>query len=259
MSRPRHASPSSPVPVAGSGRAVAVRLAAEGHRVALTARSKDQLAETADALRGRRPSCCPADMLDPTAPVDRSSPRSRRAWGPVDSAGGQRRRRRVRPDRPDHRREWQRQLDLNLTAPFRCVRRVRARDGRATVGAHRRSSRRSRRSAGEPYIAAYTATKHGVLGPGPVGGGRAGPHRGHRQRGLPGLRRHPDDRRARSRPSRRAPVAARQEARAILEAKQPIGRLITVDEVRRGRAGSAWRTAVVTGQGINVDGGTVQS
>jgi NAD(P)-dependent dehydrogenase (short-subunit alcohol dehydrogenase family) len=48
------------------------------------------------------------------------------------------------------------------------------------------------------------------------------------------------------------------QARQILDAKQPIGRLITPDEV----AGAVWfciGNGALTGQGINVDGGAVQS
>jgi NAD(P)-dependent dehydrogenase (short-subunit alcohol dehydrogenase family) len=48
------------------------------------------------------------------------------------------------------------------------------------------------------------------------------------------------------------------EARAILAAKQPIGRLITVDEVADA-VEFCVGNAAVTGQGIDVDGGAVQS
>ena len=59
--------------------------------------------------------------------------------------------------------EWQRLLDINLTAPFRCVRRAvpsmrAAGYGRIVVIAS------SAARLGEPYIAAYAASKHGVLG-----------------------------------------------------------------------------------------------
>jgi NAD(P)-dependent dehydrogenase (short-subunit alcohol dehydrogenase family) len=48
------------------------------------------------------------------------------------------------------------------------------------------------------------------------------------------------------------------QARSALAARQPIGRLITPEEV----AGAVWfcvASEAVTGQAINVDGGTVQS
>jgi NAD(P)-dependent dehydrogenase (short-subunit alcohol dehydrogenase family) len=59
--------------------------------------------------------------------------------------------------------DWQTMIDINLTAPFRCVRRALpsmiARDwGRIVV----MGSVASRQAA--PYIAGYAATKHGVLG-----------------------------------------------------------------------------------------------
>ena len=49
-----------------------------------------------------------------------------------------------------------------------------------------------------------------------------------------------------------------EQARAALEAKQPSGRLVTVDEV----AEAVWTCVTngsINGQGINVDGGGVQS
>jgi NAD(P)-dependent dehydrogenase (short-subunit alcohol dehydrogenase family) len=49
-----------------------------------------------------------------------------------------------------------------------------------------------------------------------------------------------------------------EEARAVLEAKQPIGRLVTVDEVANA-VELCMASAAMTGQGINVDGGAVQS
>ena len=58
---------------------------------------------------------------------------------------------------------WSRQLELNLTAPFRCVRRVvphmvESGWGRIVVVASLAAKR------GEPYLGAYVASKHGVLG-----------------------------------------------------------------------------------------------
>ena len=60
--------------------------------------------------------------------------------------------------------DWQRMLDLNLTAPFRCIRRAVPAMREAGFGRGSWSSRRSAARIGEPYIAAYTASKHGVLG-----------------------------------------------------------------------------------------------
>src|SRR5439155_4617725 len=59
--------------------------------------------------------------------------------------------------------DWARMLELNLTVPFRCVRRavpamVSAGWGRIVVVASIAAK------TGAPYIAAYAASKHGVLG-----------------------------------------------------------------------------------------------
>jgi NAD(P)-dependent dehydrogenase (short-subunit alcohol dehydrogenase family) len=60
-----------------------------------------------------------------------------------------------------------------------------------------------------------------------------------------------------------AAIAARSgrshdEARAVLARRQPIGRLVAPDEVAEAVAFCLVNGAV-TGQGINVDGGAVQS
>src|SRR5215218_2797206 len=145
----------------GIGRGVAVRLSAEGYRVALTARSEDELHVTAEACQGET-LVLPADMLDPSAP-DAVVEAVEQSWAApsvlVANAGeglsspiGR---------YPDDM--WERQLALNLTAPFRCIRRtapgmVDAGWGRLVVVASMAAKR------GEPYIAGYTAAKHGVLG-----------------------------------------------------------------------------------------------
>ena len=238
----------------GIGQAVAVRLSAAGYRVALTARSADQLAETARQCAGET-LVIPADMLDPTAP-DEVASRVEEAWGPLsvlvaNAGAGQ-----SSPIAGTSDQMWQRQIDLNLTAPFRCVRRVvptmvEQEWGRIVVLASVASKR------GDPYIAAYTAAKHGVLGlVRSVAAELA-------QTGVtvnavcPGYV---------DTPMTDGSVAtivertgrSREEARAALERKQPIGRLLSVGEVADavmfcvGNGG-------VTGQGVNVDGGAVQS
>lgn len=238
----------------GIGQAVAARLAADGYRVALTARSEDQLAETA-RLCGGETLVLPADMLDPAAP-DAVVAQIEAAWGPVDVLVANAGAGESAPIARMSDEMWQRQIDLNLTAPFRCVRRVvpgmvERKWGRVVVLASIAAKH------GDPYIAAYTAAKHGALG----------------------LVRSVATELARTGVTVNAVCPAyvdtpmtdgtvemivattgrtAEEARQTLERKQPIGRLITVDEVA-----DAVRFCVanagVTGQGINVDGGAVQS
>ena len=238
----------------GIGSAVAVRLAAAGHRVALTARSADQLTETAAACDAET-LVLPADLTLDDA-VDSVFSQVEEAWGPVEilvaNAG-------AASSAPLHKTtdaEWQRMLEINLTAPFRCLRRAvpsmkQQGYGRIVVIGSVASKR------GEPYIAAYVAAKHGVLG----------------------LVRSAAAELARSGVTVNAVCPAyvdtpmtdasvdgiasktgrsAEEARAFLERQQPIGRLITVDEVTDAVVFCV-QNAGVTGQGINVDGGAVQS
>ena len=238
----------------GIGSAVARRLSERGHRVALCARNGDQLTAVADALPGES-LVLPVDLLAEGA-VDRLFASVEDAWGPVEilvaNAG-------AGSSAPIPRitdADWQRMLDINLTTPFRCIRRAlpamtAAGWGRIVVLASVASR------WGEPYIAAYTAAKHGVLG----------------------LVRASAAETARTGVTVNAicpayvdtpmtdgsveTIVARtgrthDEARAILAAKQPIGRLITVDEVA-GAVEFCIANPAVTGQGINVDGGAVQS
>ena len=237
----------------GIGRAVAHRLSREGLRVALVARHGDQLDETAAGCAGPA-LAVPADVTDPEQ-IEAAYAAVELAWGPVEvlvaAAGAGHSARLDRTTDAD----WQRMLELNLTAPFRCIRRavpaMRAAGwGRVIVIAS------SAARVGEPYIAAYTASKHGVLG----------------------LVRSAATELARTGVTVNAVCPAyvdtpmtdrtveniasttgrtREDARQTLERKQPIGRLIRPDEV----ADAVWfcvGNAAVTGQAINVDGGAVQ-
>ena len=145
----------------GIGRAAAIRLSQAGLRVVLASRGADALAATAKACPGPT-LAVPADVTDPAA-VDRLFDRAEHDWGAVEvliaSAGAGFSARIERTSDAD----WKRMLEVNLTAPFRCLRRavpaMRERGyGRIVVIASTASR------IGEPYLAAYTASKHGVLG-----------------------------------------------------------------------------------------------
>jgi NAD(P)-dependent dehydrogenase (short-subunit alcohol dehydrogenase family) len=239
----------------GIGRAVAVKLAGAGHRVALTARHEGELKETAALCNRAAPSnnldtvslVVPADLTAPSA-VDEVFSVVESEFGMVEilvaNAG-------AGTSAPLHRvsdADWQRMLDLNLTAPFRCIRR--AVPMMATTGYGRivvLASVASKR--GEPYTAAYTAAKHGVLGLVRTGITVNAVCPAY-------VDTHMTDELVRTIVAKTGRSA--EQARRLLANKQPIGRLITVDEV----ADAVWfciENPGVTGQAINVDGGAIQS
>ena len=145
----------------GIGAACAFALSKAGHRVALVSRDEAALSSVAESLPGES-LVVPADMLDPAA-IDAAFARVEEEWGPVEilvvNAGASMSAPLVRTTDED----WQRMLDLNLTAPFRCLRRALpamtdAGFGRVVVVASVAGK------VGSARIAAYTASKHGVLG-----------------------------------------------------------------------------------------------
>ena len=142
--------------------------------------------------------------------------------------------------------DWQRMLDLNLTAPFRCLRRalpsmLDTGRGRVVVIASVASK------VGEPYISAYTASKHGVLGLVRSAAAEVARSGVTVNAICPGYV---------DTPMTDATVAgivartgrSEDEARQILADKQPNGRLVSP---RRSRQpfGCAWTTPRSTGQG----------
>jgi len=238
----------------GIGRAAAIRLSQAGLRVVLVARGADALAATAEACP--RPTLAiPADVTDPSA-VDRLFGQAEHDWGPVEiliaSAGAGYSARIEQTSDAD----WHRMLDLNLTAPFRCLRRavpgMRARGyGRVVVIASTASR------VGEPYLAAYAASKHGVLGLVRAASAELASTGVTVNAVCPGFVNTPMT------ATTIGNIVAKTgrttgQARSALEARQPIGRLIRPEEV----ADAVWfcvASEAITGQAINVDGGTVQS
>lgn len=237
----------------GIGRSVAHRLSEQGLRVALTSRSADELERTAEECAGPT-LVVPADITDPAA-VESVFAEVEAAWGPVEvlvaNAGSAVS---ARVDRTTDE-DWQRMLDVNLTAPFRCLRRAipsmrTASYGRIVVVASVAAR------VGEPYIAAYTASKHGVLGLVRAAAAELARTGVTVNAVCPG---YVDTEMTDQTVSGIVAVSGRSEAEAreILANKQPIGRLISPDEV----ADAVWycvANGAVSGQGLVVDGGAFQ-
>ncbi|GAA3163023.1 SDR family NAD(P)-dependent oxidoreductase [Blastococcus jejuensis] len=239
----------------GIGAAVAQRLAAEGHAVALTARSADEL----DALAARLPGpslVVPADLTDPAA-ADAVVSRVEQEWGgPVEvlvlNAGAATSAPLARTTDED----WAQMLDLNLTAPFRLMRRVLP--GMVDQGWGRVVAIASiAAKQGDPYVSAYTASKHGLLGLVRSAAAEVARKGVTVNAVCPAYVDTPMTAGTVATISATTGRSA-EEARAALERRQPIGRLIDPEEVADAVL-LCVASAAITGQGINVDGGAVQS
>lgn len=148
----------------GIGRAVALDLAAAGAAVAVAARTRPELdAVSAEIERGGgRALAVTMDVADPES-VRAGFVRAREALGGLDilvSAAG------IAPTAPLARTSdavWRQVLETNLSGPFYCLREalpeMTARGWGRVVNLASIAGK-----TGYPYIAAYAATKHGVLG-----------------------------------------------------------------------------------------------
>jgi len=148
----------------GIGRAVALRLAEAGAAVAVSARTRAELEAVADLVRSQGPGAA-ALVADVSRPEDvrRLFGEARSALGPVDvlvnGAG-------VAPSAlvaKTSDEAWRSAIDTNLSGAFYCMRE--AIGPMAERGWGRIVSIASiAGKTGMPYIAAYAASKHGVLG-----------------------------------------------------------------------------------------------
>jgi 3-hydroxybutyrate dehydrogenase len=148
----------------GIGRAVALDLAAAGAAVAVAARTRPETDAVASEIEGGggRALALTMDVSDPES-VRAGFARARQALGGLDilvSAAG------IAPTAPLVRTSdavWRQVLETNLSGPFYCLREalpeMTARGWGRVVNLASIAGK-----TGYPYIAAYAATKHGLLG-----------------------------------------------------------------------------------------------
>jgi 2-deoxy-D-gluconate 3-dehydrogenase len=155
----------------GLGKAIALAYAGEGADVAVVARTPGEIAQVAAEIRtlGRRALAVQADVGAP-ADVDRMVAAVLDAFGKLDilfNAAGQRA---VMPSETLTLADWQRVLDVNLTASFLCSQAVfEPRDapdrGMKAVGYGKIIMMGSVQAhSGAPYRASYVASKTGLIG-----------------------------------------------------------------------------------------------
>ena len=237
----------------GIGREIALRLSRAGHRVALVARSEEQLREVADLCEGDALTI-PIDVTDPQA-AETIFEVTERWAGQVEILVANAGSASSAPLGKVTDADWQASLDLNLTAPFRCIRRAvpnmtAVGYGRIVVVASMAAKR------GEPYIAAYTAAKHGVLGLVRSAASELAGKGVTVNAVCPAYVDTPMTDFAVDTIVEKTGMPA-ADARRHLEKVQPIGRLITTGEVADAVMFCVGNAAV-NGQGINIDGGAIQ-
>lgn len=238
----------------GIGTACAFALSSAGYRVALVARSSSALSEVAAMLPGES-LVIPTDVTHPAA-LDAAFATVESTWGPVEvlvvNAGAAMSAPLVKTSDED----WKRMLDLNLTAPFRCLRRAlpamtSAGWGRVVVIASTAGK------TGGARIAAYTASKHGVLGLVRSAATEVASSGVTVNAICPGYVDTPMTDESVANISSGTGRSS-EDARSLLANAQPIGRLVSPQEVASAVM-LCVDNAAINGQGINVDGGAVQS
>src|SRR5205823_577556 len=243
----------------GIGRAVALALAAEGADIAVAARSGDELEETVSSIRaaGRRGEAIVCDVTD-RSNVEAMIGRVKTALGDplilVNNAGIAASAKLT--DTTDEM--WDRMLRVNASGAFYCTRAVlplmlAAKWGRivnmASVAGR----------AGAPYIAAYTASKHALLGLTRAVAAEVA------SRGITVNAVCPGYVDTEMTDASAANIVKRtgrteEDARKILEGFSPQGRLMTAPEVAAMTTYLCSEAARgINGQGIVIDGGALQS
>lgn len=145
----------------GIGAACARRLAAAGAKVAVCARSEDQVAAVADAI-GRGAAAIACDVTDPDS-VAAMAEAAERLLGPVDILVNNAGAAHSAPLVKETLADWSRMLAVNATGTFLCTRELLpgmiARKWGRVVNVASVSGLQGAR-----YVASYTAAKHAVIG-----------------------------------------------------------------------------------------------
>jgi len=147
----------------GIGAAVAEALAGAGARVTVMGRDRDALEVEAEKLgRSTKAQAVEVDVAEPES-VERAFARAAQEFGPpailINNAGQAA----SAPFQKTDMALWRRMLDVNLTGSFLCAQAAVA--GMLQGGYGRIVNVASIAGlAGAPYIAAYCAAKHGVIG-----------------------------------------------------------------------------------------------
>jgi NAD(P)-dependent dehydrogenase (short-subunit alcohol dehydrogenase family) len=245
----------------GIGRAAALRLAGEGNAIAVTARSADELETVAEEARGRgapNAVALPVDLADPAAAAALPARAAEALGGDaeifVHAAGVSA----IAPLSQLDPRDWERSFAVNVDAAFQIARHLI--DPMRAAGWGRIVTIASLRSrVGVPTTAAYTASKHALLGLTRVIASELAPHGATANAVIPGW---VDTKMVRDEIDNFAAELGipQEQAQRRLLREQRIGRFLQPGEVAELIAYLCSDAAAgVTGQGMHIDGGSYQA
>lgn len=239
----------------GIGAAIATHLDDSGHRIALTARGLAGLEEVAGGL-SQTSLVLPADSTELQTPAWLRE-RLIAEWGGIDVLVVNAGEGMAAPLAQTDDSMWESALAVNLTAPFRFLREivpmmVDQGFGRVVVIASVAGK------VGAPYVSAYSAAKHGVIGLVRAVASEVAKSGVTVNAVCPGYVDTPMTHRSIEAIVERT-GRTEEEARATLEGQQPIGRLISPEEVAAAVAYCIHDTGALNGQSITIDGGGIQS